>query len=55
MPTEAFPGSRRKGENRIPYLVEDPVAMGCVVNQLVAKYEADDKVEQQYYSKVVAI
>jgi hypothetical protein len=25
------------------------------VNQLVAKYEADDKVEQQYYSKVVAI
>ncbi len=55
VPTEAFPGSRRKGENRIPYLVEDPVAMGCVVNQLVAKYEADDKVEQQYYSKVVAI
>ena len=35
VPTEAFPGARQKAEKRIPYLVEDPVAMGRVVNQLV--------------------
>ena len=35
VPTEAFPGARQKAEKRIPYLVEDPVAMGHVVNQLV--------------------
>ena len=35
VPTEAFPGARQKEEKRIPYLVEDPVAMGHVVNQLV--------------------